>query len=193
MTSKRLTPEQVHAVGVAALNNALALMDDARILHAADRIARAYAVGVVGAEEVAKVYQCRRVLQEWTGTLTVAELNKVLRPSKKAHARRHASMLDEMATLARLVGGPPPPGRDNLLDMARNDMRTRELALYVEVAPNGEPITPDGTNKRDADAWMSGMSEWFNMFESTWRTILDDALDDARRRVAVLTEDGNRT
>lgn len=177
-----MTPEQVHAVGVAALNNALALMDDARLLYEAGRVPRAFALGVIAVEEVAKVYVCRRLLQGWTGTLTVVQLNRELRPGgSEAHVRRYADTLERLATMAG--GTPLPPGFDNIEALAKSDMRTRELALYVEVAPSGDPIAP-ATDEEGARLWFAGMVKLFAMLRSAWRSALNDELENARRSVA---------
>ncbi len=56
MTSKRLTPEQVHAVGLAAVKKAVALVEEGAILLDADRPQRAYALGVVGVEKLCKYW-----------------------------------------------------------------------------------------------------------------------------------------
>lgn len=65
MTSKLLSPEEVHEVGVTAFENALRLMSDAAFLLEAGRPRRAYALGVIAVEETAKHLRCRDVLQSW--------------------------------------------------------------------------------------------------------------------------------
>lgn len=180
VTSKHLRTEQVHAVGVAALDNALGLMGDAALLLGAGRYHRAYALGVIAVEEVAKYLYCRHVLFHWTSGITVADLNVALRPRGGAHVERCTFALDFLWGLTgRTV--PLPPGFRDLKGVAKVDMIGRERALYVEVAPTGEPRTPAGVSEYEARGWLSGMIGHFAMLEKVWRESLDDALTAARR------------
>jgi AbiV family abortive infection protein len=172
MTSKRLTPEQVQAVGIAALENAVEMMGEAEILLDADRPRRAFALGVTAAEEIAKTLACRSALGRWTGTLTVAELNKALRPPRKAHAERYATAL---AYLTLVSGAMPPPA-----GFEREDMKARNRVLYVEVAPDGSAMTPEGVSEDEARMWVTGMIRNFTTLASAWRAGLDDDLAIAR-------------
>lgn len=177
MTSKLLTPEDVHAVGVAAVENALELMTDAAVLLGAGRPLRAYALGVIAVEEVAKHLVCRDKLGHWEATLTVSELNEALRPSA-AHARRYGTALAYLTGMTPSV--PLPEGFDDINALARADMQSRERALYVEVAPDGAPMTPSDLSGESARTWVSAMIGYFTMLGSAWRAGLDDDLAIAR-------------
>lgn len=179
MTSKRLTPEDVHSIGVAAFMNALGLMADAEILLAAGRPRRAYALGVIAVEEAAKHLVCRDVLQRWTGTVTVAELNSLLRSPGNAHLSRYTDLLAYLRG-AWLHSSTPPPNLDEIAAMARADMRARERVLYVEVASDGAPMTPEGVTETESRDWVSGMRDLFLTLGIAWRRGLDDALAEAQ-------------
>lgn len=169
MTSKRLTPEQVHAVGVAALENAMGLMTDAAILLEADRPRRAFALGVIAVEEVAKVNVCRSVLGRWTsGAPTVNELNRILRPRQGPHVQRYR---DTFTYLMLVTGSPAPPH-----GFALDDMKARGRVLYVEVADDGSPMTPEGVAEHEARQWVEGMARNFIRLAPAWRNGLDDDL-----------------
>jgi AbiV family abortive infection protein len=178
MTSRRLEPDEVHAIGVAALENAFGLMGDAAILLAADRPRRAYALGVIAVEEAAKHLICKRVLEEWDGTVTVNELNRRLRGGKNVHLNRYSDFLTHLSRRAPWV--PLPSGFQNVREMAKEDMRARERALYVEVAPSGAPMTPEGVDEGEARKWVSAMVRWFGLLGAVWRQALDDALTRAQ-------------
>jgi AbiV family abortive infection protein len=165
-------------VGVAALENAVGLMADAAVLRDAGRPIRAFALGVIAVEELAKYYRCRNELRRWTGVLTVASLNKLLRPGNAAHVERYAETLEYMHTFAPSV--PLPHGFNDLTAVAEQDMRARERALYVEVAPSGQPMTPAGVSEADAHLWLSAMIEHFAMLARVRRSALDQELDAAR-------------
>jgi len=175
MTSKRLTPAQVHAVGRAAVENALNLMSDSLTLLDAGRARRAYAIGVIAVEEMAKYLVCRQALEPWTGTLTVAELNATLRPAGgKAHVRRYATTLEYLASMTPWV--PLPPGIRTFTELALSDMRARERTLYVEVASSGVPMRPEDVSEEEARSWVSAMGRYFAMLAKVWAESLDDAL-----------------
>lgn len=158
MTSKRMTPEQVHGVGVAALNNAASHIVSAGILLEYDCARSAYAIGVIGVEELTKFLLCRRRLLRWTIGPTVKELNDELRPrGRLAHLRRYEMALGYMSGF----GAPLPSGVSSLREMAGEDMKARERVLYVEVAPSGEPMTPEGVGEGEACSWVSGMRDFF--------------------------------
>ena len=106
MTSKRLTPREVYDVGVSAAENAIKVMQDATILMQADRPLRAYALAVIAVEEAAKHLTCRDLLFDWTGTITVAELNVALRPKGSAHIDRFAAVLYYLRGLNPWGSGP---------------------------------------------------------------------------------------
>jgi AbiV family abortive infection protein len=93
VTSRSLSPDEVYAVGVAAIENANRLMDDATHLLRSSRSRTAYAIGVIAVEEAAKYFSCWNVLQEWTGAITVVQLNKLLRPKDTAHLDRYLEFL----------------------------------------------------------------------------------------------------
>jgi AbiV family abortive infection protein len=190
VTSKRLTPEDVHAVGVAALENAVELMRDAAALVEAGRPRRAYALGVIAVEEVAKHYRCRTILHGWTGAITVVELNAELRPVHDAHVERFAETLAHLGALA--PSAPMPPGFDDLVAVARNDIDARERVLYVEVAPNGAPMTPEGVSEDEARRWVTTMVGYFAGIAGPWRHTLEDALEDALEKVNERSTDPDR-
>jgi AbiV family abortive infection protein len=174
MTSKRLSLQDVHAVGIAALGNALDLMGDAEVLLRVGRPTTAYAVGVIAVEELAKYYRCRAELRRWSGELTVAALNELLNPGRTAHIERYAETLGELHAFAPSV--PLPPGFDDLTAVAEVDMRARERALYVEVAPNGRLMTPAGVVEAEARLWLSAMVDHFAMLARVRRSALDEEL-----------------
>jgi AbiV family abortive infection protein len=184
MTSKPLTPDHVHAVGLAAFENALAIMDDARILFENGRLHRAYALGVLAVEEVAKAMRCRQLLFAWTDSTSVEQLRKTLHPKHNAHERRYLDTLRYLAAYAPNVW----PPQTEFPAMAKEDMRARERALYVEVANTGQPMTPAGVNAQEAYLWVSGMIGIFRTFRKAWIAVLDDALAEARQRVGVSPE-----
>lgn len=180
VTSKRLTPEQVHAVGVAALENAVSIMADAGVLLLAERPRRAYALGVTAAEEFTKSRRCRDLLFDWTDGITVSELKATLRPgSGKAHLERYAEALDYLWGLSGWTV-PIPAGFEDLTAVAKEDMKARNRVSYVEVAPNGLPMTPDGVDEDEARTWVSAMIRHFATLGQVWRTALDDAFAAAR-------------
>jgi AbiV family abortive infection protein len=173
VTSKKLKAVQVHGVGIAALDNALAVMADASVLLMSGRPLRAYALGLIAAEEYAKSFICRLFLESWTGTLTVSDLQRALRPKGGAHALRYAqalTYLDAMSAgeLGRSLG--------NLNAVAKSDMRDRERVLYVGVNNSGAPTTPADVSEKQARLWLEGMAGWFLQLAGVWRTALDDAL-----------------
>jgi AbiV family abortive infection protein len=177
MTSKQLSPEDVHAVGVAAVENAVALMADAHILLGAGRPRRAYALGVIAVEEVAKFLRCRSILRRWT-KLTVADLNDALRPGAKVHLQRYAETLAYLWSFT--PSAPLLAGVGNLGELAREDMKAGERVPYVEVAPSGVPMTPHGVREEEARTWVSAMGRYFVMFQSAWRDGIDDDLSAAK-------------
>lgn len=184
MTSKRLSPEEVHAVGRAAVTNALELMADAEILLKTGRPHGAYAFGVSAAEEAAKFNSCRDVLHEWSEPITVTDLNDVLRPPQgRAHLQRYAAFLGYLKGLAIVSGGPVPPELMDVEAAAKEDLRARERILYVEVAPSGVPMTRGGVSKDEATQWVTGMTALFLMHADAWFESLDDALAEARARL----------
>lgn len=178
MTSKRLTPEEVHAVGRAAVENALQIMGEALVLLGAGRARRAYALGVIAVEEVAKYLTCREELRDWAGPLTVPELNGKLRPPGRgrAHVERYIHTLSYLAVLS----GQLPEGWNDLEAVAKSDMRARERALYVEVHDSGVPMTPEGVSFEEARMWVEGMARFFATLGNAWQEGLDVALEEAR-------------
>jgi AbiV family abortive infection protein len=176
LTSKRLGPAEVHTVGLAAAENALAIMEDAKALLDAGRYQRAYALGVIATEEAAKFNLCRDALFKWTEPWTVAELNDLLKP-KGAHVQRYVQFLQFLKAIS--------PGAWPLVDLeeiAKEDMRARERTLYVDVDSSGIPRTPMGVKDEDAREWVSGMAELFLTFEKVWPSGLADALAEAELR-----------
>jgi AbiV family abortive infection protein len=173
MTSKGLGPEQVHTIGVAALDNALSLMAYAGVLLFADRPRRAYALGLIAAEEYAKSYACRCLLESWPGKFTVADLQATLRPKGDPHAKRYADALRYLDAMA--LGG-LQQGLGDLDAVAKSDMRDRERTLYVEVDSSGGPRTPGDVSEDQARLWVEGMTGWFLQLAGVWRSALDDAL-----------------
>jgi AbiV family abortive infection protein len=174
MTSKQLQPGAVHAVGVAALENALDLMSDALVLRAAGRTRRAYALGVVAVEELAKSLTCRSLLQSWSG-ISVVELKLALRPQGDAHAQRYAEALEyvDALGLGRLRSLLPTA---NMVEVAKSDMRARERVLYVDLTDSGDPMTPAGVAEAEAELWVSGIAGLFSQLARAWRDGLDEAL-----------------
>lgn len=132
----------------------------------------------VAVEELAKYYRCRAELGRWTGELTAAALNKLLRPGRAAHVERYAETLGYLHAFAPSV--PLPPGYDDLTAVAAEDMRARERALYVEVAPSGQPMTPEGVIEAEARVWLSAMIAHFAMLARVRRSALDEELARAR-------------
>ena len=182
MTSKRLTPEHVHAVGVAAIENAIDLMADAATLLEAGRPRRAYAIGVIAVEELAKFNTCRTALRDWNEPLTVAQLNGLLKPAGRSHVRRYADTLVYLSALGSL-GGNWPERLEELGAMAKQDQLARQWALYVEVSPSGEPLTPARVTDAEASDWVSGMVRWFSMLAPTvWRDGIDEELASAQAK-----------
>jgi AbiV family abortive infection protein len=182
VTSKRLTPEEVHAVGVAALDNAIVLLGDAIVLLRADRPQRAFALGVTAVEEVAKFLSCRQILSGWTG-ITVGELNAALRPrGHQAHIERYHSALDYLWGLTGYTV-PLPAGFPSLKAVAKQDMRARDQSLYVEVASSGKPRTPADVGEDEIREWLKVMIGYFAMLERVWREGLDDVLAAARTTI----------
>lgn len=175
MTSKRLTPEQVHAVGVAAFENAFATMADATLLLDQARLPRAFALGVIAVEEAAKFQTCRYALMNWDPEVTVASLGRALRPKNDAHVTRYAEMLAYLAVLGGFAGIPIP----DIDRMARGDMTARERALYVEVASSGVPMTPEDLSEEDLRTWLTAMADHFATMAGAWRSSLDDYRDQA--------------
>ena len=133
MTSKLLKPEEVHAVGLAAVTNAIELMSDAKALLDLGSARRAYALGVIAVEEAAKSLRCREILFDWAGSLTVVQLNTKLRPKTNAHVRRYRQTLEYIRALN--PGQPLPPGWANLEGVAKADMRARERAFTSRWPP----------------------------------------------------------
>ncbi len=118
------------------------------------------------------------MLRDWTGRITVAELNKALRPGGQAHVDRYAETLTYLTAMSPSI--PLPPGFEDLKALARSDMRARERVLYVEVAPSGAPMTPEGVGEDEARVWLSAMIKYSVSLGSVWRSGLDDALAVAR-------------
>ncbi len=177
MTSKRLTPREVYDVGVSAAENAIKVMQDATILMQADRPLRAYALAVIAVEEAAKHLTCRDLLFDWTGTITVAELNVALRPKGSAHIDRFAAVLYYLRGLNLWGSGPTI---EELREFAEKDIRLRERALYVEVGDDGNPMTPDGgVSGESSRQWVADMAGLFGTLSSVWRTALDEGLEAA--------------
>jgi AbiV family abortive infection protein len=176
VTSRLLTPEQVHAVGRAALDNGLNIMSDALTLAALGRQRRAYALGVIAVEEVAKFHRVRQLLRDWSGGLTVVELNKELRPGKGAavHEERYVEALNYIWSLAPTI--PLPAGYTDLRAMARVDLQARERVLYVEVASSGKPMTPEGVDEAEAAQWVTAIGQHLATMARVWSKGLDDAL-----------------
>ena len=179
MTSKRLTPEEVHAVAVAAIRNAAKLLTDANILLEADRPRTAYALGVIAVEEAAKCIECRLLLESWTGDLTVAQLNDRLKPRRDAHLWRYRRTLQYLAATG-LIAGQRLEGWKDLDRIARADMNAREHALYVEVGPSGLRQTPERVFEAEARSWLIDMIAVISMTEIAWRPQLNRALATAR-------------
>lgn len=100
---------------------------------------------------------------------------------REAHVRWYADTLERLSMMAG--GTPLPRGFESFEALAKSDTKTRELALYVEVAPNGDPIAP-ATDEDGARLWFSGMARLFARLRSVWQSALDDELDDALRRAA---------
>lgn len=61
-------------------------------------------------------------------------------------------------------------------------MRASEWALYVEVSPSREPLTPARIPEAEARDWVSGMVRWFAMLASVWRDGIDEALASAQAK-----------
>jgi AbiV family abortive infection protein len=162
---------------MAAVTNALDLMGDAAALLSAGSPRRAYALGVIAVEEAAKSLRCREILQDWPATITVAQLNKKLKPATNAHVRRYLQTLAYIGALN--PAAPLPPGFDDLEAMAKSDMRARERVLYVEVAPSGAPVTPAGVSEAEASSWVSAMVSLFAGLGNAWYGGLNDALAEA--------------
>lgn len=179
MTSKLLTAEQVHAIGMAALDNAVDLMADVDALRKAQRPRRAYCLGVIAVEEVAKYWECRQALEAWTSKLTARELNARLRPRDKAHVKRYTATLERLDALGTVTGR-QPEGWENMEEMARADMEAREAALYVEIGANGDPLTPDRVSEAEAREWVGEVIGILAMMEIAWRPALSEALEKAR-------------
>lgn len=156
-------------------------MDDAHLLLASDRLRRAYALGVIAVEEAAKYMRCRHALETWSGALTVAQLNAILRPKGNAHVPRY---LETLCYLAALAPNAWRRGTD-FKKMAEMDMRARERALYVEVAQSGVSMTPSDVSEAEARQWVTGMVGFFGTLAGTWSAGLDDALEEARRQDGV--------
>jgi AbiV family abortive infection protein len=157
VSSKRLTPEQVHKVGVAALNNAASHVVAAGILIEYGRPRSAYGIGVTGVEELAKFFLCRQRLRRWQVPPTVKELNAELRPAPSAHLPRYEMVLTYMSGF----GTPLPPGHSSVHEMAVEDIKARDRVLYVEIAPTGEPMSPEGVDEDHARMWVAGMRDFF--------------------------------
>lgn len=181
MTSKRLTPGQVHAVGVAALEKAISLMAEAGLLLQADRPRRGYALGVIAAEEFTKSLRCRDILFNWASGITVDELNAELRPGREAHVQRYTEALEYLWSLSGETV-PIPDGYPNLRAVAVEDMKARARVLYVEVHPSGVPMTPSGVSEDEARTWLGAMIRHFATLGHVWREALDEALAFAQAR-----------
>ena len=178
VTSKRLTPEEVHAVGVAAVENGLELMTDAAVLLGAGRPLRAYALGVIAVEGRETSGLPRRA-----GPM--GKRNDYGRRAERSVETRRRSACQTVRNDARLLTAltssvPLPQGFDDLEALAIADMQSRERVLYVEVAPGGEPMAPTGISEDSARTWVTAMINYFAMLGSAWRPGLDDDLAIAR-------------
>lgn len=182
MTSKQLSPAQVHAVGTAAARNALDLMSDASTLLESGASRRAYALGVIAVEELAKSLRCRDILNKWPESITVTQLNKKLKPLTNAHQRRYAQALGYLAALN--PGFAMHSGLADLEEWARTDMRPRERTLYVEVSASGAPMTPEGVAEAEATRWVTAVSGLFSTLGSAWLQSLDGDLAEAEGRAS---------
>jgi AbiV family abortive infection protein len=176
---RQLTPEQVAAIAAAAHENALDLMGHSNMLLDTSPTL-AYALGVTAVEELAKSLLCRTELRCWTGELTVHALKKILRGGSDVHRRRYAQALEYLWSLS--PGVPLPPGASNFGEVARVDQRARMRALYVDVAPDGRPMTPVGVNTAEARIWVLGMRDLFAILATGWSANLAKDLGEARKR-----------
>jgi hypothetical protein len=114
------------------------------------------------------------MLDSWSGSITVQELNRVLRPGQ-AHLARYVDVLAYLR-----VGAPDAwPINADLRAIAKVDLQARDRTLCVEVADSGVPMIPGDVHEADATMWLRGMSRTFGMFARSWGGGLDEALEHA--------------
>ena len=181
MTSKQLTLQQVQAVGTVALGNALGLLSDAETLLEAGQFERAYVLAVFGVEEFSKLVECRSIVMPGS-IVTVAELNRTLRPLGSVHVARFAralGFLDEISVGALSRAFAP----DDLATVAKEQLELRDRALYVEVSPSGVPLGPDDIDRDAAQLEVRLLIDLFGvmgaaLWPDPWKASTDVARDD---------------
>lgn len=178
MTSKGLTVEQVAAYGRAAVDNALSIMQEAVILMGTDRPLRAYALGVIAAEEFAKHLIVRDALDAWDGTLTIHEFTK--KWITKDHSRRHERLLEHLWGMA--PGTPLPSGWPSLTDITRNDEKARGRCLYVGMTNAGQIQRPEDVDADQARQYVRVMADMLVRLASPAYAGIDAAAARARQQ-----------